>query len=145
MQGLAHFTPDEIERARRYAMAEPPSELDPRIGALVNELIGRVADKWTMMVLEVLAEHGELRFTRLGELVDGVSQKMLTQTLRHMERDGLLVRTVHPVVPPKVEYRLTVLGLSLGSAFCGVWVWAAENLDQVEQARATFDGKTNAR
>jgi DNA-binding HxlR family transcriptional regulator len=144
MRGLAHFTADEIERARRYAAAVPPTDLDPRIGTLVNELIGRVADKWTMMILEILAERGELRFTRLSELVNGISQKMLTQTLRHMERDGLVVRTVHPVVPPKVEYRLTGLGLSLGSAFCGVWVWAAENLDQVEQARHAFDGKITA-
>ena len=141
MRGLAHFTADEIEKARRYASATPPASLDPRIGVLVNDLIGCVADKWTMMVLEVLAEHRELRFTRLSELVSGVSQKMLTQTLRRMERDGLVVRTVYPVVPPKVEYRLTGLGLSLGSAFCGVWVWAAENLDQVEQARQTFDSK----
>ena len=66
---------------------------------------------------------------------------MLTQTLRHMERDGLLTRTVHPVVPPKVEYKLTQLGLSLGAAFCGVWIWAAENLDQVEKARVEFDEK----
>jgi DNA-binding HxlR family transcriptional regulator len=143
MRGLAHFTADELARARRYASATPPTEIDPRIGALVNELIGRVADKWTMMILETLTEHGEMRFTRLSEQVAGISQKMLTQTLRHMERDGLLVRTVHPVVPPKVEYRLTALGLSLGSAFCGVWVWAAENLDQVEQARQTFDSKPN--
>jgi DNA-binding HxlR family transcriptional regulator len=142
MRSLAYFTIEEIEKARRYAIATPPAELDPRIEALVNDLIGRVADKWTMMVLEVLAEHGELRFTRLSELVGGISQKMLTQTLRHMERDGLVVRTVFPIVPPKVEYRLTGLGLSLGSAFCGVWVWAAENLRQVEQARQAFDDKT---
>ncbi len=140
MKALTHFTTEEIEKARRYAASIPPPDLDPRIGALVNDLIGRVADKWTMMVLEVLTEHGEVRFTRLSKLVDGVSQKMLTQTLRQMERDGLLVRTVHPVVPPKVEYRLTALGLSLGSAFCGVWVWAAENLDHVERARQAFDG-----
>jgi DNA-binding HxlR family transcriptional regulator len=114
-------------------------DLDPRIEALVNDLIGRVADKWTMLVLEVLTEKGVLRFTRLSELVEGVSQKMLTQTLRHMERDGLLTRTVHPVVPPKVEYELTQLGLSLGAAFCGVWVWAAENLEHVELARRKFD------
>ena len=145
MRGLEHFTADDIEQARRYAACAPQGDLDPRIGALVNELIGRVADKWTMMVLEVLGEHGELRFTRLGEFIPGISQKMLTQTLRHMERDGLLVRTVHPVVPPKVEYRLTPLGLSLGSAFCGVWVWAAENLDQVEHARQSFDAKSPRR
>jgi len=67
---------------------------------------------------------------------------MLTQTLRHMERDGLVTRTVHPVVPPKVEYKLTPLGLSLGATFCGVWVWAAENLKHVEQARFEFDDKS---
>lgn len=113
--------------------------VDPKVEALVNELIGRVADKWTMIVLDVLAEHGELRFTRLGELAGGISHKMLTQTVRQMERDGLLVRTVHPVIPPRVEYRLTDLGASLGAAFCGVWIWAAENLRRVEESRRAFD------
>ncbi len=144
MKGLDHFTAEEIERARRYAAATPPADLDPRIGALVTELIGRIADKWTMLVLEVLGERGELRFTRLAELVPGISQKMLTQTLRQMERDGLLVRTVFPFVPPKVEYRLTGLGLGLGAAFCSVWVWASENLNEVERARQTFDDRANA-
>jgi len=139
MPKIAHFTVEQIAKARAYAASTPPADLDPRIEALVNDLIGRVADKWTMIILEVLAEKGQLRFTRLSELVEGVSQKMLTQTLRQMERDGLVVRTVHPVVPPKVEYNLTDLGLGLGAAFCGVWVWAAENLKQVEQARLKFD------
>ncbi len=116
--------------------------LDPRIESLVTDLIGRVADKWTMLVLEALVEKGELRFTRLSESITGISQKMLTQTLRHMERDGLITRTVHPVVPPKVEYKLTSLGMSLGAAFCGVWMWAAENLDDVEKAREAFDQKS---
>ena len=115
----------------------PP--LDPRVEALVNEVIGRVADKWTMIVLEVLTEHGELRFTRIGEHAGGISQKMLTQTLRQMERDGLVVRTVHPVIPPKVEYRLTDLGHGLSQAFCGVWLWAEANLERIEAARASFD------
>ena len=144
MPALPHFTAEQIAIAKLYAAATPPDDIDPRIAALVHELIGRVADKWTMLILEVLGEHGELRFTRLSELVSGISQKMLTQTVRHMERDGLLVRTVHPVVPPKVEYKLTTLGLTLGAAFCGVWVWAVENLDGVEQARQAFDGKTRA-
>ena len=116
----------------------PP--VDPRVEALVTEVIGRVADKWTMIVLEVLVEHGELRFTRLAELSDGISQKMLTQTLRAMERDGLVIRTVHPVIPPKVEYRLTDLGFSLAEAFCGVWLWAEKNLERIETSRAAFDG-----
>lgn len=117
----------------------PP--MDPRVEALVNEVIGRVADKWTMIVLEVLTEHGELRFTRIGDLAGGISQKMLTQTLRQMERDGLVIRTVHPVIPPKVEYRLTDLGLTLAEAFCGVWLWAEKNIDHIEAARAAFDGR----
>jgi len=115
--------------------------LDPRVEALVNELIGRVADKWTMLLLEVLEDHGTCRFTELARLVPGISQKMLTQTLRAMERDGLVDRKVHAVIPPKVEYRLTELGQGLGEAFCGVWLWAEANLDQVEGARAAFDGR----
>src|SRR3546814_21164361 len=66
---------------------------------------------------------------------------MLTQTLRAMERDGLVVRTVHPVVPPKVEYCLSDLGHSLGEAFCGVWIWAETNLDRIEKARPAFDSR----
>ena len=106
---------------------DPEAPVDPRVETLVNELIGRVADKWTLLVLEELEEHGTCR------------QKMLTQTLRAMERDGLVHRTVHPVIPPKVEYRLTELGESLGEAFCGVWHWAAAHLCEVEKARAAFD------
>jgi DNA-binding HxlR family transcriptional regulator len=143
MVKLANFTDEQVAAAKRYVThtAAPDAITDPKLEALVNELIGRVADKWTMLILEVLTEKGELRFSRLGEQVEGISQKMLTQTLRQMERDGLLTRTIYPVVPPKVEYKLTGLGLTLGGAFCGVWVWAAENLKQVERARRDFDGK----
>ena len=126
------------------AQALPPKpwpDTDPKIDALVTDVIGRVADKWTMLILEVLADHGEQRFTRIGKQVPGISQKMLTQTLRQMERDGLVQRTVHPVIPPRVEYRLTDLGFSLGAAFCGVWTWAAHNLERIEAARATFDAQ----
>ena len=125
----------------RITHPETGEVADPRVEALVNEVIGRVADKWTMLILEVLAEHGETRFTRVGELVGGISQKMLTQTLRQMERDGLVVRTVHPVIPPTVEYRLTDLGFTLAEAFCGVWTWAEANIDRIEAARAAFDAR----
>src|SRR5580692_8107637 len=145
MPKIPQFTEEQIAAAKVYAASTPPADLDPKIEALVNDLIGRVADKWTMLVLEVLAEKGELRFTRLGELVEGISQKMLTQTLRQMERDGLLTRKVHPVVPPRVDYKLTDLGLGLGAAFGGVWVWAAENLRRVEQARLKFDAMREPR
>ena len=120
---------------------DPNAPVDPRVEMLVNDLIGRVADKWTLLVLEELEDNGVLRFTELARMVPGISQKMLTQTLRAMERDGLVERTVHPVIPPKVEYRLTDLGHSLGEAFCGVWHWAGDNLDRVEAARKAFDDR----
>ena len=109
------------------------------VDVLVNELIGRVADKWTLLVLEALEEHGEQRFGALTRLVPGISQKMLTQTLRAMERDGLVTRKVHPVIPPRVDYALSPLGHGLGEAFCGVWQWAEANLDAVHAARGAFD------
>jgi DNA-binding HxlR family transcriptional regulator len=83
-------------------------------------------------------------FTRLGELVGGISQKMLTKTVRQMERDGLVTRTVHPVIPPRVEYELTELGRSLGEAFCGVWIWVGEHSDEIEPARKMFEGGRRA-
>jgi DNA-binding HxlR family transcriptional regulator len=90
-----------------------------------------------------LTHHAE---GRLGDKpkFEGISQKMLTQTLRHVERDGLLARREHPVVPPKAEHRLPELGLTLGAAFCGVWVWAAESLKHVERARLKFDKSAEA-
>jgi DNA-binding HxlR family transcriptional regulator len=136
-----------LRQQRRYAEVvreellknTPPPETSPEIDRLVTEIIGRVADKWTMLVIEVLSEHGELRFTRIAELLEGISQKMLTKTLRQMERDGLVERTVHPVVPPHVEYRLTTLGASLSAAFCGVWMWAEKYHDDIVRARERFD------
>jgi DNA-binding HxlR family transcriptional regulator len=139
MPKIPHFSNQQISAVQAYAACPDPEPTDPRVAALVNDLIDRVADKWTMLILEVLTARGELRFTRISESVSGISQKMLTQTLRRMERDGLISRTIHPVVPPRVEYKLTHLGLSLGAAFCGVWLWAEQNLDQVEKARREFD------
>lgn len=116
-------------------------DIDPKVEAMVHELIGRVADKWTLLIVEELEENGTLRFTQLSRKIPGISQKMLTQTLRQMERDGLVHRTVHPVVPPKVEYRLTDLGHGLSESFCGVWRWVESNLDAVEAARQAFDAR----
>lgn len=123
------------------ASPSPGAVSDPALEQLVRELIGRVADKWTMVALEILEQHGRLRFTRLGELMGGISQKMLTKTLRQMEADGLVERTVYPVVPPRVEYQLTALGLGLGEAFCGVWQWAEANREAIARARAAFEAR----
>ena len=116
----------------------PHCAVDPEVEALVNDVIGQVADKWTMLVLEALQEGGTLRFTQIGRAVEGVSQKMLTQTLRRMERDGLVRRTIRPVIPPHVDYDLTDLGDSLSEAFCGVWTWAEANHARVQDARRRF-------
>ncbi len=115
-----------------------PDIVDPEIEELVRGIIGQVADKWTMLILEVLEDNGTLRFTEVGRHVGGISQKMLTKTLREMERDGLVTRTVHPVIPPHVDYTLTELGHSLGEAFCGVWIWAEKHHETIMKARAAF-------
>lgn len=111
--------------------------------ALVREMIKRIADRWTWLVIEALAE-GELRFSQLRKEVGGVSQKMLTATLRQLERDGLVSRRVSPTIPPRVDYKLTALGSSLAAAFCGVWLWAEKHHRAVEAARVAFD-KVQAR
>lgn len=131
-------------RARQAVSAEDSVErrvMDPRVERLAEDLIGRVADKWTMIVLELLHENDRLRFTELSRRIGTISQKMLTQTLRQMERDGLVARRIYPVIPPRVEYSLTDLGRTLGAAFCGVWLWAEENLQRVEAARRAFDAR----
>ncbi|AWN42877.1 winged helix-turn-helix transcriptional regulator [Methylobacterium durans] len=125
----------EIETRRRSPV---PTETDPAIEALVQDIIGKVADKWTMLILEALQEHGTLRFTQLAKAVGRISQKMLTQTVRQMEQDGLVHRTVHPVIPPHVDYTLTPLGESLSAAFCGVWIWAETHHAEILRARETF-------
>ncbi|AFC85568.1 winged helix-turn-helix transcriptional regulator [Frateuria aurantia] len=125
--------------------AESGHSAGAEIDTMVLDVLSRVADKWTMCVLEVLSQHRVLRFTRIGELVGSISQRMLTKTLRQLEADGLLIRTVYPEVPPRVEYRLTELGDSLCAAFCSVWLWAEAHeaeLRALQQARQ--DGRPKA-
>jgi DNA-binding HxlR family transcriptional regulator len=107
--------------------------------ALLRETLDRVGDKWTMLVLKTLDTDGVLRFTQLRERIGGVSQKMLTKTLRQLERDGLVTRRVHPVVPPHVDYDLTPLGSALAEAVCVLWEWVDGHLTEVEAARRAFD------
>jgi DNA-binding HxlR family transcriptional regulator len=107
--------------------------------ALVREILGRIADKWTLLVIDELGEGGEMRFTELRDRIGGVSQKMLTKTLRQLERDGLVTRHVHAVVPPRVDYKLTTLGETLGEAVCGIWTWVGKNMNSVTRARRAYD------
>jgi DNA-binding HxlR family transcriptional regulator len=122
----------------RWSEHEGPEAIDPALEGLVRDIIGKVADKWTMLILETLEEHGTLRFTDVGRKVGDISQKMLTKTLRQMEADGLVARTVHPVIPPHVDYALTPMGQSLSAAFCGVWQWAALHHAEIMTARSKF-------
>ncbi|HEY0342334.1 MAG TPA: helix-turn-helix domain-containing protein, partial [Steroidobacteraceae bacterium] len=115
------------QAGRKVVFINPEgSRSTAEIDDIVLGVIARVTDKWTMCVLEVLEQNGISRFMRIAQLVGGVSQRMLTKTLRQMEHDGLVIRTVHAEVPPRVEYELTELGTSLCGAFCGVWTWAEQ-------------------
>lgn len=127
-----------------WAGRKSAKPVDPALEALVRDIIGKIADKWTMLILETLEAHGTLRFTELGHKVGDISQKMLTKTLRQMEADGLITRKVHPVVPPHVDYALTDLGRGLGAAFCSVWVWAETHYDDIEKSRAAFAARQDA-
>ena len=104
-----------------------------------RQVLGRVADKWTMLVISALSDEEVLRFSELRRRVEGVTQKMLTQTLRGLERDGLVERTVYPTVPVTVEYRLTALGHSLAAAVSVIKAWAYENIEELERARDRYD------
>jgi DNA-binding HxlR family transcriptional regulator len=97
-----------------------------------------ISDRWTMIVVKALAE-GIHRYGALHREIGGISQKMLTQTLRALERDGLVERTVYPVVPPMVEYALTPLGATLIDLLTAVAVWAEQHMDDVTQARAAHE------
>jgi DNA-binding HxlR family transcriptional regulator len=103
-----------------------------------RQVLDRIADKWTMLVIVAL-EHGTLRFSELRRSVGGISQKMLTQTLRALERDGIVEREVIPTVPVTVRYTLTPLGHSLAAAVRVIREWAYANMDAIETARAAYE------
>jgi DNA-binding HxlR family transcriptional regulator len=103
-----------------------------------RQLLDRIGDTWSVLIVLVLAD-GSRRYTELAQRIQGVSPKMLTQTLRGLERDGVLTRTVHAVVPPRVDYALTPLGLSLLDLVGALQNWAESHIDDVLGARARYD------
>ncbi|HEX2840469.1 helix-turn-helix domain-containing protein [Hyphomicrobium sp.] len=104
----------------------------------VRSLLAQLGDKWTILVLIILSEQPR-RFSEIGREIPDISKRMLTETLRELERNGLVARTVFPTKPPSVEYCLTDLGGSLLQPLVGLVVWANENLDRVEATRSQFD------
>ena len=105
-----------------------------------REVIGLIGDKWSVMILHTLC-HNRLRYSEIQRQVGGISQKVLTATLRQLERDGIIKRTVYPVVPPRVEYELTPLGHSVFEIIESLRDWSIAHLDQVQAARARYDAK----
>jgi len=104
----------------------------------VRQILDRVGDKWSLLVIGLLGE-GDRRFNEIRRRVDGISQRMLAVTLRGLERDGLVTRTVYPTVPPKVEYSLTVMGRTLLSTVCELVEWADLYAGDVDRARTRYD------
>jgi len=109
----------------------------------VRDVLNRVGDKWSVLVLHILTSQ-DRRFTELKNEIDGISQRMLTVTLRGLERDGLVTRTVHAVVPPRVDYALTELGESLSGTITNLVVWAETNRTLIDQARHAYDQRQEA-
>ncbi len=105
-----------------------------------RQVLDRIGDRWSMLVVLTLAD-GTKRYGELAQRIEGVSQKMLTQTLRGLERDGLVTRTVHASVPPRVDYALTDLGRTLLNLLGGLESWATTHLGEVEAARARYDAR----
>lgn len=106
----------------------------------VTEVLGRVGDKWSVLIISRLGERG-MRFNEIRRAVDGISQRMLTLTLRGLERDGLITRAVTPSIPPRVDYELTVLGRSLLVPVDALAQWALANRAMMESARHVFDSR----
>jgi DNA-binding HxlR family transcriptional regulator len=129
-------------RSSSTAKLSPPAELEhTAANCRAREMLVRVADKWSMYVIYVLADSGPLRFSELRRRVDGVSQRMLTVTLRGLERDGLVRRTMYPEVPPRVEYALTPLGATLRELVRELIRWSGSHLVEVDRARARYDAR----
>ncbi|MET8262382.1 winged helix-turn-helix transcriptional regulator [Micromonospora arida] len=116
---------------------------DTREDCEVRQILDRVADKWSLLVIALL-ERRSLRFTELRRMIDGISQRMLARTLRHLERDGLVNRTVHPTVPPRVDYELTPLGATLHETIRALVTWTETHQNQIAAARAAYDRRSAA-
>lgn len=118
---------------------------EPSACQRVSETLARIGDKWTVLVVELLCVgRGPMRFNELRRAIGGISQRMLTLTLRGLERDGLVTRTVYPTVPPRVDYELTKLGRTLRGPLVAVAEWARTNRPAIDEARRVFDATSTA-
>jgi DNA-binding HxlR family transcriptional regulator len=126
-------------------LSHPHATLDHRSEhcRAVSEILSRIGDKWTVLVVELLGR-GPTRFNELRREIGGISQKMLTTTLRQLERDGMVTRTVYPTIPPRVDYELTALGRELLVPVHALGAWARANMDRIDEARRRYDEQAAA-
>jgi DNA-binding HxlR family transcriptional regulator len=109
----------------------------------ISTLLSRIGDKWTVLVVQTLGD-GPKRFNELRREIPSVSQRMLTLTLRNLERDGLVSRAVTPSIPPRVDYALTELGQSLQKPICGLATWALDHVEDIHAAQSDYDSAQDA-
>ncbi|MGW3372039.1 winged helix-turn-helix transcriptional regulator [Streptomyces hydrogenans] len=129
----------DSDRGAAAALAGPCARWPADQGETIRQIVERAGDKWAVLVIGTLRE-GTLRYTDLQRAVPGISQRMLTHTLRQLRRDGLVTRTAYPEVPPRVEYALTDLGATLLDAVTALIDWAGTHHDEIVRNRAHFDG-----
>ncbi|GAA5187203.1 helix-turn-helix domain-containing protein [Rugosimonospora acidiphila] len=120
---------------------EKHGPVDPEQACPIAPVVDIVFSRWTTPILWALNEFGRQRFVELERSISSITPKVLTQRLRQLERDGLVVRTYHPEVPPRVEYEISDLGRSLAPLFASLSQWATTNLDRVDQARRDYDAR----
>ncbi|MFF5934129.1 winged helix-turn-helix transcriptional regulator [Streptomyces sp. NPDC012508] len=133
----------EVTYADGASGDQDPFQWDTREDCEVRQILDRVADKWSLLVIALL-DRRKLRFSELRREIDGISQRMLTVTLRQLERDGLVKRTVHPVVPPRVDYELTPLGGTLHTTIRSLVLWTELHQNEIAAARQAYDAKEAA-
>lgn len=134
--------PEHIKVPAPKGPALPPSpHLDSDCRGVAS-ILARVGDKWSVFVIMLLGD-GPRRFNEIKRMIAGISQRMLTLTLRGLERDGLVTRTVFPTIPPRVDYELTDLGRGLSKPVEALGRWAFDHQPQIESARAKFDGRND--
>lgn len=128
----------ERQRLADDVFNECTEDEDP--GRIIRQILERVGDKWSVLTIGTL-RNGPMRFSELRRHVTGISQRMLTRTVRALERDGLVTRTVYPEIPPRVEYELTELGITLIPPVLALAEWAMRNAGQIDRQRASFDAE----
>ena len=122
------------------AAGEQAAMVGERSPCRAREVLQRVGDKWSVLAIDLLGQ-GTMRFTELHRAIDGITARMLTVTLRGLERDGIVTRTIHPVIPPRVEYALTPMGRTLLDTVGQLVDWNDSHLPEIQAARAAYDAR----